>query len=264
MEHKIPQHTLITTDLAIGYGSSNNYTPISQDISLKFEKGQLIGLIGINGSGKSTLLRTLAGLQPPISGVIELNGVSIKNIPPAQQARQLSVVLTNQPISKNISVLELVAIGRQPYTNWLGTLTEVDKEVIIGVLKQTTTYELKDKKCYELSDGQLQRVLIARALAQDTQVILLDEPMSHLDLHHKASLLKLLTHIAHEQRKTVLFSTHNITYALELCDQIVVLQDGKTHSNTPKQLINQGVIHRLFPSKNVGFNAESRTFFIQY
>lgn len=263
MKKPISQHTFKATDLAIGYSSSKGETLIAQDISLAFEKGQLVGLIGINGSGKSTLLRTLAGLQVPIRGDIQLGNVSLTNIPPEQLAKQLSVVLTKQPISKNLSVIELVAIGRQPYTNWLGALTAGDKEAIKEALQQTDTYALKDKKCYELSDGQLQRVLIARALAQDTQVILLDEPLTHLDLHHKASLLKLLTHIAHQQHKTVLFSTHDIPYALDLCDQIVVIQEGKTQSNTPQALIDQGIINRLFPSENVGFNLESRTFFIR-
>lgn len=263
MEEKETNHILSTEKLSIGYASKKSNTLIADDITLGFKESQLIGLVGINGSGKSTLLRTLAGLQAPLSGHLSLFKKPIHTIAPEQIATQLSVVLTNQPISKNLSVGELVAIGRQPYTNWIGSLSEIDKDAIIASLKHTDTFDLKDKKCYELSDGQLQRVLIARALAQDTAVILLDEPMTHLDLHHKASILKLLSKIAHTQKKTVLFSTHDIEYALKACDEMIVMQGGKALSATPQKLIETNVMSQLFPSENVGFDKESRTFFIK-
>ncbi len=254
---------LQTKNLSIGYTSAKENKLIASGINLNLKKGKLIGLVGINGSGKSTLLRTLSGLQKMISGDVMLSQKSIASIQPEQLAQQLSVVLTSQPISKNLTVAELVTLGRQPYTNWIGAISKIDKEKIIQSLQDTEILDIKDKKCHELSDGQLQRVLIARALAQDTDLILLDEPMTHLDLHHKASLLKLLSSIAHTQGKTVLFSTHDIEYALNLCDTLVVMKDGKAISNTPQELITNGVFDTLFPSHNVGFNREKRIFFLK-
>ncbi|WP_299680908.1 ABC transporter ATP-binding protein [uncultured Dokdonia sp.] len=253
---------LTIENLSIGYTSKKGNAVIASDIDLTLPKGQLVGLIGINGAGKSTLLRTLSGLQNPLSGKCILEQTPIHNITPEYLARHLSVVLTGQAISKNLSVLELVSLGRQPYTNWLGTLTEADIQVITETLEATDTNHLKDKKCYELSDGQLQRVLIARALAQDTSIMILDEPMTHLDLHHKAAVLKLLTEIAHKQQKLVLFSTHDIELAITHCDQLIVLQDKKAMMNTPKQLIHEGVFDTLFPSKNVKFDSSSGRFLI--
>lgn len=258
-----PTHSVLATEnLSIGYPSKKGDTLIASGIDLAIPQGQLVGLVGINGAGKSTLIRTLAGLQSSLSGNISLNETLISNIEPQSLARLLSVVLTGQAISKNLSVLELVSLGRQPYTNWLGSLSEADLQSITRGLQATDTINLKDKKCYELSDGQLQRVLIARALTQDTAVMILDEPMTHLDLHHKASVLKLLTQIAHEQQKLVLFSTHDIELAIAQCDQMIVLQDGKAIIDTPTQLIKEGVFDALFPSENVRFDGELGRFVI--
>ena len=263
MENNTQHIVLATQDLHIGYPSKKGDTMIASDINLAIPKGQLVGLIGINGAGKSTLIRTLAGLQSSLSGNVILNTTQISDIEPLSMAKQLSVVLTGQTISKNLSVLELVSLGRQPYTNWLGSLSETDLHIITNALKATEMEALKNKKCYELSDGQLQRVLIARALAQDTHVIILDEPMTHLDLHHKASVLKLLTEIAHKQQKLVLFSTHDIELAIAQCDQMIVLQDGKAMIDTPKRLIEKGVFDSLFPSENVKFDASLGRFVIR-
>ncbi|MFC4632606.1 ABC transporter ATP-binding protein [Dokdonia ponticola] len=262
MERPVTHTVLATQDLCIGYASKKGNTLIASEINLAIPQGQLVGLVGINGAGKSTLLRTLAGLQNPLSGNRTLNDTPLSKIEPQTLAKQLSVVLTGQAISKNLSVVELVSLGRQPYTNWLGSLSETDINTITLALQATDTADLKHKKCYELSDGQLQRVLIARALTQDTSVMLLDEPMTHLDLHHKAAVLKLLTQIAHEQKKLVLFSTHDIELAIAHCDQMIVLQDGKAIIDTPKQLIQKGVFDALFPSENVRFDADLGRFVI--
>ena len=263
MEHTASAHTVLTLEnLSIGYTSKKGNAIIASDIQVTLPQGQLVGLIGINGAGKSTLLRTLSGLQNPLSGNCILEQTPIHSIAPEYLAKQLSIVLTGQAISKNLNVLELVSLGRQPYTNWLGTLTETDIHIITEILEATDTAHLKEKKCYELSDGQLQRVLIARALAQDTSVMILDEPMTHLDLHHKAAILKLLTSIAHQQQKLVLFSTHDIELAIAHCDQLIVLQEGKAIINTPKQLIQDGVFDSLFPSDNVKFDSNSGRFLI--
>lgn len=262
MSNKKQQIIFSTENLSVGYHTKKEKYPIVSDISITLKKGELIGLIGINGSGKSTLLRTLSGLQLPLSGKIMLDNQELSSIDSLELAKKMSVVLTKQQISKNLSVIELVSLGRQPYTNWLGTLSQTDHDSILEALTLTETVSLKYKKCYELSDGQLQRVLIARALAQDTDLILLDEPMSHLDLHHKAALLKLLTTIAHQQNKTVIYATHDIEYALNLCDQLIVIQKEKAIYNTPEELITSGILDTLFPSKHIIFDTVNKRFIL--
>lgn len=254
---------LSTQNLTIGYTFGKTDLVIARDIQIDLAHSQLIGLIGINGSGKSTLLRTLAGLQPPLGGSVSINGRPMASTPAHLLAKELSVVLTNQPISKNLSVGQLVALGRQPYTNWLGSLTQKDTTAIQQALTDTETLDLIYKKCYELSDGQLQRVLIARAIAQETDMILLDEPMAHLDLHHKASILKLLYTLAHSHKKTILFSTHDIDHTLQHCDTVMVLQEDRITHKKAKNLIEDGIFDTLFPSKNIAFDRNSRTFFIK-
>jgi iron complex transport system ATP-binding protein len=148
-----------------------------------------VALIGVNGVGKSTLLRSLSGLQESLSGEIIINDTPLHNLTPQERSEYISLVLTEQPISKNLSVLELIALGRQPYTNWIGSLSSDDLQHINTAIELVNIEVLRDKKCYELSDGQLQKVLIARALAQNTPVIILDEPTTHLDIYHQAYVL---------------------------------------------------------------------------
>lgn len=255
-------HTLRTKNLNVGYISKGKKLAIVSDITIDVHAGELIGLVGINGSGKSTLLRTLAGLQAPLAGEISIMGKALHTISANDLAQQLSVVLTNQSLSKNLTVLELVSLGRQPYANWLGSITEEDIKHIQEALTATDCAAFEHKKCYELSDGQLQRVLIARALAQDPAIMLLDEPLSHLDLHHKAALLKLIKDIAQRQHKTILFSTHDIEHSLALCDRMLVLQDGKAILGKPQELMAAGVFDTLFPSRHISFDKRSGRFSI--
>ncbi|TVZ51023.1 ABC transporter ATP-binding protein [Dokdonia sp. Hel_I_53] len=252
--------TLTTKGLSVGYVTKKSQSRILDNISFDLKKSTLTGLIGINGSGKSTLLRTLSGLQPPLAGTIFLNQKPLTTLDNLTVAKKISVVLTQENTSKNLSVSELVGLGRQPYTNWIGTLNKVDLTHIKEALHVTETYTIRHKKCSELSDGQLQRVLIARALAQDTDVMLLDEPLSHLDLHHKASLLKLLASIAHDQNKTVLFSTHDIEYAIERCDSLIVLHKEGVFMDSPENLIKTDIFSSLFPSKHITFNTVQKRF----
>ena len=183
---------LETQDLSVGYSYKKVDSVIAQKINFSIEKGELVGLVGANGIGKSTLLRTLTGMQSPLSGEVFLNEKKLKEYSSLQLATKLSVVLTEAPASKNLSVLEMVSLGRQPYTNWIGSLSKEDQKGIRFALEATETTSLAHRKCFELSDGQMQRVAIARALAQDTPIIILDEPTTHLDLYHRAYVLKLL------------------------------------------------------------------------
>ena len=170
------------------------------------------------------------------------------------------MVLTEPPASKNLTVLEMVALGRQPYTNWIGSLDPEDISIIENALIQTNIQQLKNKKCYELSDGQLQKAMISRALAQDTNIIILDEPTTHLDMYHKAYILKLLKTLAKETNKTILFSSHEIELAIQLCDRMIVMTDSEVISDDPCNLISRGIFNQLFPKDMIAFDDKTGSF----
>lgn len=255
--------TLSTHGLEIGYFSKGKKIPIVSNIDFELKKGSLVGLVGANGIGKSTLLRTLSGMQPKLEGKIAVNNKDLASFAPLELATQLSVVLTEAPASRNLSVLELVSLGRQPYTNSFGILSEEDKEVIEYALNISETMKLANRKCYELSDGQLQRAVIARALAQDTDIIILDEPTTHLDLYHRAYVLKLLKRLSAENGKTILFSTHEIDLAIQLADFMVVLDDSNTYVGEPCELIEAGRFDNLFPADTIHFDPKNGRFTIR-
>lgn len=250
------QNTVHIKNLNIGYGEK----VIASNIDFALTKGELCAIVGVNGIGKSTLLRTLAKLQPKLSGEILFNDQHLDSHTPSALSKILSVVLTDPIATKNLTAKELVALGRQPYTNWIGMLNKRDKTSISQSIKLFELERLQHKKCFELSDGQLQRVLIARTMAQDTSLILLDEPTTHLDLFHKVQILKLLQKLAHEHHKSILFTTHEIDLAIQLCDKILIL-DGKTNPfGQPCELIEQGCFESLFPSEMVQFDAKTGSF----
>nr|WP_321233104.1 ABC transporter ATP-binding protein [uncultured Psychroserpens sp.] len=251
---------LKTKGLSIGYTSKKAIAVIAEHINIELKQGELIGLVGANGIGKSTLLRTITTIQQPLDGEIDLNGKPLQSYSGVALAKAMSLVLTEQLMSKNLSVLELIALGRQPYTNWVGNLTEDDISIINTAIEQTNISDLKHRKCFELSDGQLQKVMIARALAQDTDLIILDEPTTHLDMYHKAYILKLLQQLAKETNKTILFSSHEIDLAIQLCDTMVVMTNDTVISDTPCNLIEQGVFETLFPEDLIGFDQKTGSF----
>ena len=250
-------------NLSIGYATKKQVTTIACGINLKLKRGNLTTLIGANGAGKSTLLRTLTGIQDPLAGSVVLNGASIASYTPGHLAQQLSIVLTGSLPPSNLTVYELVALGRQPYTNWIGNLSAEDQFKINEALKITQTEHLAHKKHFEISDGQLQKVLIARALAQDTDLIILDEPTTHLDFQHKANLLLLLKKLASEAGKCILYSTHDLDIALQLSDEAIVFIKDNVLQDTPEQLIENKVFDTLFSDDTISFNAAKRTFTIR-
>lgn len=255
--------TLKAKELSVGYSSKKKTEVISSSMNFSISEGELVALVGANGIGKSTLLRTLARMQPALNGTIFLNGISLKEYTSAQMANQLSVVLTEAPASKNLTVLELISLGRQPHTNWMGKLSEADKKAIQFALEATDTESLLERKCFELSDGQLQRVYIARALAQDTPLIILDEPTTHLDLYHRAYVLKLLKKLAKETKKTILFSTHEIDLAIQLVDKMLVMAPEATYFEDPCKLIEDGRFDALFPKDAIDFDKKTGRFTIK-
>jgi len=254
-------HSVLKTEnLSIGYRAKKAKSIIGSNINIALRQGELIGLIGANGIGKSTLLRTLTKVQEPISGSITINAKSLDSMSNLDLSKSLSLVLTDHNFSKNLTVFELIALGRQPYTNWIGNLSETDKTIVKRVIQQTSIDGLEHKKCYELSDGQLQKVMIARALAQDTALIILDEPTTHLDMYHKAYILNLLKTLANDTKKTILFSSHEIDLAIQLCDTLIVMTDSQVISGTPKTLINNGSFNMLFPEDLIVFDTTSGSF----
>jgi len=254
---------LHTKNLSIGYTSKKEVKTIATEISISLNKGKLITLIGGNGIGKSTLLRTITAIQKPISGEVFLNEKDIFSMDNSDLAQQQSLVLTDKLPSSNLTVWELIALGRQPYTNWIGNLTDEDYSKIKTAVQLTNIEHLTEKKHYEISDGQLQKVLIARALAQDTDLIILDEPTTHLDLFHKVSVFKLLQKLAHESEKCIFFSTHDIDLAIQLSDEMIVMTKENTIQDQPCNLIEKGVFDTLFEDENIIFDKEKGKFIVR-
>ena len=253
---------LYTSNLSIGYQSKKEKKTIAENLNLKLEQGQLVSLVGGNGIGKSTLLRTLTGIQKPLAGTVTLNEKDIHQYEPLALAQNLSLVLTEKLPPSNLTVFELIALGRQPYTNWLGKLSAEDLEKIAQAIALTHIEHLVDKKHYEISDGQLQIVLIARALAQDTPLIILDEPTTHLDLFHKVSVFKLLKKLSQETNKCILFSTHDIDLAIQLSDEMIVMTEDLVIQDQPCNLITKGIFNTLFKDSSITFDGEKGKFVI--
>lgn len=251
---KMNQNVLHTENLSIGYKTKSETNTIIQNCDIQLQKGKLVALVGANGIGKSTLLKTITGIIPTIEGTIFLNNKKIQSFIPKDLAQELSIVLTESLPPSNLTVYEIVALGRQPYTNWLGTLSEEDKLKVEEAISLTGIENWQHKKHYEISDGQLQKTLIARALAQDTSLIILDEPTTHLDLVHKVSLIKLLQKLTHETGKTILYSTHDIDLAIQLSDEMIVLTQNKLVQDQPCNLIANDVFTELFQNESIVFD----------
>ncbi|RZJ67818.1 MAG: ABC transporter ATP-binding protein [Flavobacterium sp.] len=251
---------LHTNNLSIGYRSKKSETVIANEISISLEAGKLISLIGANGIGKSTLLRTLTGIQRPLQGEVLLDGQSVGNYSSAELSQKLSLVLTEKLPPSNLTVFELIALGRQPYTNWIGKLSPEDITQVNEAMRLTGTSHLASSKHFQISDGQLQNVLVARALAQNTPLIVLDEPTTHLDLQHKAAMFKLLKKLSSETGKCVLFSTHDIDMAIQLSDEIIVMTPNKITQANPQRLTSDGIFDTLFADDGIVFDREKQRF----
>ncbi len=255
-------HTALlhTENTVIGYRKNGQDTVIARDVNIRVNAGELVALVGANGIGKSTLLRTLTGIQQPLSGAIFIDNHDIQSLRPQELAQKLSIVLTEKLPPSNLTAYEVIALGRQPYTNWLGVLTEKDRLAIANAIELTQISHLSKKKHFELSDGQLQKVMIARALAQETSLLILDEPTTHLDLQHKAALLRLLKKLSKDTAKGVLFSTHDVDLALQLCDMVIVMTGSAIVQDSPGNLISGNTFESMFADDNIYFDRINRKF----
>ncbi len=251
---------LQTHSLAIGYGS---YI-IQQNLNLCAESGNLICLIGTNGSGKSTLLRTLGGLQKPLKGDISINGKNISKLSHYERSLIFSLVLTDAIDEENMTVFDLVALGRFPHTNWVGSLSEKDKEIITASIAQVHLTSKIDCYLHEISDGEKQRAIIAKALTQDTPLVLLDEPTAHLDLPNRIEIMLLLQKLSVNTRKTFILSTHELDLAMQMADNIWLINARGIEVGIPEDLMLSGKLQQIFGNESFYFDQRDGHFSIHH
>lgn len=217
-----PAMTAITTNrLTVGYRGHR----VVEDISLSLPCGRLVCLLGPNGAGKSTLLRTLCGFQPPIAGTVTISGNDITTMSAAEVARLVSVVLTDRPLTPSLTAAEMVGLGRAPYTGFWGRLSDDDRRLVSEAMQTVGIAPLATRRMGQLSDGERQKVMIAKALAQHTPVIVLDEPTAFLDYPSKVAVMKTLARLAHDEGKTILMSTHDLELAAQLGDELMEIEN---------------------------------------
>lgn len=251
-------------NLTIGYSKKKNDTIVQTALNLELKAGEMVCLIGQNGCGKSTLLRTLAGLQKPLSGKVLVQNKELSRIKIHEKAKLLALVLTDRVDIDSATVTDIVRMGRQPYCNWWGNLSADDTQMVTEAIAMV---HLEHKaECYlnELSDGERQRVMIAKALAQDTPLILLDEPTAHLDLPNRVEIMLLLHKLAHQTGKSVIISTHELDIALQAADRIWLMTSAGVESGVPEDLVLQGHFHDAFQSKAYYFNSANGNFSMNY
>lgn len=242
-------------DLSVGYRKNKRQLCILKDLNANLYRGELVCLVGENGIGKSTLLRTISGVQLPLSGNIRIRQKQIQEFSAHKLARTISLVLTDRIYAGNLTVREIVSLGRHPYTNWLGNLTKVDLTKIDWALDITGTQHLEDQLISELSDGQYQKTLIARALAQDSDIIILDEPTAHLDLTNKIIILKLLKDLANNTGKSILMATHELELSLQVADYIwMALKQDQMVTGTPEDLVFNGSFNKMVSHETIHFD----------
>jgi len=259
------QNSISTQNLSIGYLKKKSVErTISQNINLEAHQGEFIVLIGPNGAGKTTLLRTLSGILPPLEGNVSINNKNIEEYKQIELSKSLSVVLTDQISSGNLTVREVIALGRTPYLNWLGAEKGEDHDVVEKMAESTGISHLLDRKTYEISDGEKQRLMVARALAQDTNIILLDEPTAHLDITNRVKIIHLLKDIAHKKNITVILSSHELSLAIQCADRIWLINDhGKITDGLPEELILNGVFQDSFSGEGLHFDPKHGDFTVK-
>lgn len=261
MNHKLDQAALIARSLGIGYARRADVRTVAADLNLTLRAGEFVCLLGPNGVGKSTLIRTLAGMQPALAGQIEVAGKCYSQIPPRERARLVSVVLTESTPVSMLDAYSMVALGRHPYSGWFGGLNTHDHERIAWALSAVGAQKLADRPVTQLSDGERQRITIARALAQETRVMLLDEPTAFLDLPRRVELMQILRLLAEREQLALLLSTHDLDLALRFADRLWVLTpEGRILSGYPEALALSGAFAEVFKTPRISWDPRSGNF----
>lgn len=249
-------------NLSIGYrGRKDSQNVLLEKINLSVMPGEFVCLLGPNGCGKSTILRTISGIQKPLAGAILLDGEELVKLERPDIAKKISIALTENIGMGNISVYSLVSMGRYPYSHWLGILREEDFKIIDHSLEVTGMLEYKDKSYDELSDGLRQKAIIARALAQDTPIILLDEPTAFLDITSKLEIMQMLRVLTNKFNKSIILSSHDLDLALQSADTIwLITNDKRVQVDVPEDLVLNGHFEKAFNRNDIKFQIDKGIF----
>lgn len=253
---------LYTRDLTIGYRSGKKETPVLNGLNIELRRGEMVSLIGSNGVGKSTLLRTLTGVQYPLSGDVFIEGRPVARLSNKELARKLGIVYTDRTLAGALTVEELVTLGRQPYTGFLGRLSREDRLIATEAIDRVGIGAKRHRHLATLSDGERQKAMIAKALAQQTPIIIMDEPTAFLDAASRLETMALLRHLAADEGKAILLSTHDIAPALDLSDRIWMARaDRRFICGTPRQLSSSPEgLPSLFEGRKVRFDPAASDF----
>lgn len=256
-----PAPSIQLTSLTTGYVSGRHRVEVTRNLNSCLYPGAIVSLLGPNGAGKSTLLRTLAGFEKPLDGTISFLGKPLNSYSPRALARTLSVVLTERTNPENMNVETLVSLGRAPYTDFWGRLTDNDRKAVTEALSLTGIESLRHRTLPTLSDGERQKVMIAKAIAQQTPVIILDEPTAFLDYPSKVEIMLMLTSLSHKLNKTIFLSTHDLELALQLSDAIWLIdRELGVTTGTHRQLADSGHLERYFCRPGIIFDKTSALF----
>ena len=227
-------------NISLGYGMNRLIVRAEE----RFLRGELTALVGRNGAGKSTLMRTIMGIDSPCDGAVFIDGSQVTSLTPERAARTIAYVGTERVRIANLRCEDVVAIGRSPYTNWMGRMQAEDRRIVAEALEAVGMTDFARREVGTLSDGEMQRVMIARAIAQQTPIILLDEPTAFLDIPTRFELCRLLQRLAHDEGKCILFSTHDVDSALPVCDSVAIIDERRLTKYTAREATT--IISQLF------------------
>jgi iron complex transport system ATP-binding protein len=247
-------------NLHIGYKHGKDFHSIHKDINLKAIEGEVVTLIGPNGIGKSTLLKTMTHFLKPLAGKVHLYGKNLEKFSRKELSKKVSFVSTDLVTVNNLTAYELVSLGRHPYTNWLGTNAKADHDAVFKALSDVRAGHLSDKFISEISDGERQRIVVARALAQDTPIIILDEPTAFLDLPNKYEIFHLLVELSRKELKTIVLSSHDLNIALTEVDKVWLMSRNQIMEGAPEDLILHNQLNPFMGTGNVFFDNVDGTF----
>ena len=257
----VPVPALRTRDLAVGYRSRRERRAVLERVSVSVAPGELVCLLGPNGIGKSTLMRTLARMQPALWGAVEIGGDALSSLSGSELARRLGVVLTERVGVESLRVRQIVELGRYPYSGWFGGLDTRDHDVVTWSLEAVGASHLAERDFAQISDGERQRVMVARALAQEPVLLMLDEPTAFLDVPSRVELMVLLRRLTREKSLAVVLSTHDLELALRTADVIwLLMPGGEVVTGAPEDVIATGAIAQAFEGRQIRFHPGERTF----